>query len=76
MDLKQLEIIIVVNRNFISPHKKYMYLLILCKIYYKKLMFFSKLKLILSHILFFNNPMQINDDQDYKQVEIKYYYAL
>lgn len=35
-------------------------------------MFFSKLKLILSHILFFNNPMQINDDQ----VEIKYYYAL
>lgn len=39
-------------------------------------MFFSKLKLILSHILFSNNPMQINDDQDYKQVEIKYYYAL
>lgn len=34
------------------------------------------LKLILSHILFFNNLMQINDDQDYKQVEIKYYYAL
>lgn len=53
-----------------------MYLLILCKIYYKKLLFFSKLKLILSHILFFNNLMQINDDQDYKQVEIKYYYAL
>lgn len=39
-------------------------------------MFFSKLKLILPHILFFNNPMQINDDQDYKQVEIKYNYAL
>lgn len=39
-------------------------------------MFFSKLKLILPQILFFNNPMQINDDQDYKQVEIKYYYAL
>lgn len=39
-------------------------------------MFFSELKLILPHILFFNNPMQINDDQDYKQVEIKYYYAL
>lgn len=38
-------------------------------------MFFSKLKLILSHILFFNNLMQINDDQD-KQVEIKYNYAL
>lgn len=39
-------------------------------------MFFSKLNLILSHILFFNNHMQINDDQDYKQVEIKYNYAL
>lgn len=39
-------------------------------------MFFSKLKLILSHILFFNNPMQINDDQDYKQAKIKFYYAL
>lgn len=38
-------------------------------------MFFSKLKLILSHILFFNNLMQINDDQD-KQVKIKYNYAL
>lgn len=39
-------------------------------------MFFSKLNLILSHILFFNNLMQINHDQDYKQVEIKYNYAL
>lgn len=39
-------------------------------------MFFSKLKLILAHILFFNNLMQINDDQDYKQVKIKYNYAL
>lgn len=65
----------LINKKFISPHKKYL-VLILCKIYYKTLMFFSNLELILPHILFFKNHMQIDYIQDYKQVEIKYNYAL
>lgn len=67
----------LVNIETLFPHiKNTCIYLFYAKSITKKLMFFSKLKLILSHILFFNNLMQINDDQDYKQVEIKYYYAL